>query len=180
MISTQFIAKDGTRFLLREPMGSDARAAMIFINSFVGEERSGIVITKKKTLKDERKWLGGMRDGIKKKVTVHLFAVKDGAVVGSCEVSRRPGKMGHIALFGIAVTKPFRGIGLGGELARRVIELAARRMKGLEIIELGVIDYNRRAQSLYRKLGFKRVATIPKALKEGKEYHSHTIMHLYL
>ena len=101
-------------------------------------------------------------------------------MVGNCSIGRDKYKKSHRAGFGIALSKEARGKGIGTALAQRTIELARKRMRGLEMIGLTVINYNARAQELYKKLGFVEVARIPRSVKEGKEYFDEYVMYLYL
>jgi ribosomal protein S18 acetylase RimI-like enzyme len=54
---------------------------------------------------------------------------------------------------GIFVDKAARGMGVGTALLRAVAEEATRR--GLETVQLDVIDTNPRAKALYEKVGFR-------------------------
>jgi ribosomal protein S18 acetylase RimI-like enzyme len=62
----------------------------------------------------------------------------------------------------------------------RTIELAVSRMRGLEMIGLSAIDYNRAALSLYLKLGFVEVGRVPMSFKEGEKYFDEVLMMLQL
>jgi RimJ/RimL family protein N-acetyltransferase len=165
-------AKDGTKVVFREPRPDDSKALMDFINGFVDQERSGLLISKRTNIREERKWLGARLSEIKAKKTVMLLVERDGRIVGNCDVSRRMWKEAHRAVLGIALSKEIQGKGIGEKLIGRVVRLAKRRMKGLERIDLQVIDYNDRAKRLYKKVGFVKVARMPEAVKEGGEYYA--------
>ena len=165
-----FTAKDGKKVVFREPKSTDARSLMDFINGFVGEEKSGLLIDKKANIREERRWLKQRIREIKKKQTVMLLVECEGRVVGNCDVTRRIWKESHRAVFGIALSSEARGRGIGEALIRRTIALARQRMRGLEAIDLAVIDYNKRAKELYSKVGFVKVARMPRAIKEDREY----------
>lgn len=165
-----FTARDGKKVVFREPRPADARALMDFINGFVAEDRSGLLIDKKNNIRAERRWLKQRIREIKGKQTVMLLVEYEGRVVGNCDVKRRIWKEAHRAVFGIALSKDIRGQGVGEALIRRTIALAKQRMRGIEVVELQVIDYNRRAKGLYSKVGFVKVARMPRAIKEGREY----------
>lgn len=165
-----FTAKDGKKVVFREPKSTDARLLMDFINGFVGEEKSGLLIDKKANIREERHWLRQRIREMKKKQTVMLLVECDGRIVGNCDVRRRVWKESHRAVFGIALSSEARGRGIGEALIRRTISLAKQRMRGLEAIDLAVIDYNERAKGLYSKVGFVKVARMPRAIKEDREY----------
>lgn len=105
-----------------------------------------------------------------------LTAVVGGAIKGNCDVIMEAGKKAHRGVLGIVVAKDLRGKGVGESLMRRTIELAEKRLKGLEFIDLSVLDYNRRAMYLYTKLGFIEIARIPRGIKEGRRYHDELLM----
>jgi len=175
-----YTAKDGTKVVFREPRPGDARALMDFINGFVNQDRSGLLISKKANMRDERKWLRDRLKEIKAKRTVMLLVERDGRVVGNSDVTRRIWKESHRGVFGIALSKEIQGKGIGEQLIKRVIGLAKQRMRGLERIDLQVIDYNDRAKGLYKKVGFVKVARMPEAIKEDKEYFAEDWMILKL
>jgi len=165
-----FTARDGTKVVFREPRSTDARSLMDFINEFVGEEKSGLLIDKKTNIRAERRWLKQRIREIKGKQTVMLLVECEGRIVGNCDVKRRMWKESHRAVFGIALNKEVRGRGIGEALIRKTIALAKQRMRGLEAIDLAVIDYNKRAKGLYSKVGFVKVARMPRAIKEERQY----------
>lgn len=180
MVRYAHVADDGTELVLREPSVADARAYTLFINSFADEEMSGLSVNRKITLKDEERWLEGVLSDIRARRTVMLMAERGRVIAGNCEVARLPFKHGHRANLGVAVRRESRGKGIGEALMRRTIELAARRVKGLESVELATFGYNAKAIALYRKLGFEEVARIPRAVKEGRDYFDEVIMRLEL
>ena len=61
-----------------------------------------------------------------------------------------------------------------------VIQWAKDHLVGLECIELGVIPANLPAVNLYRKVGFKTVARLPRKLKHFGTYHDEEIMFLWI
>ncbi|HUU06929.1 MAG TPA: GNAT family N-acetyltransferase, partial [Thermoplasmata archaeon] len=170
MFRREFVAKDGTVVIFREPSSEDARALMRFINSVVREKKSGILIDKPVTLKEEVGWLNGRLSDIKKRSTVMITADVDGRIIGNCDAVRRMWKERHRVDVGIALAKPARGKGIGKALMAACIELAQERMSGIERFDLNVLDYNERAQALYKSLGFVEICRIPDVMKEGNEY----------
>jgi RimJ/RimL family protein N-acetyltransferase len=176
VIRKEFEAKDGTQVVLREPVSTDARAMMRFINSVARERRSGIVMDRPVTLKQEEAWLKERLGEIRKRSTVMLVADVDGRIVGSCHVSRRPWKESHRAMIGVALVKSMRGKGIGKALMHETMDLSRKRMRGLESFDLSVLCYNETAQALYKSLGFVEVGCIPDAAKEDGEYVDEMVM----
>ena len=180
MVRSIFEARDGTRTIIRELVKTDAEQLMRHANRVIDEPMSGLSRDKKIVLKEEIEWLKRRLEDIHSKRAVTLVAELDGQVVGRCDIDRRRNKESHRAVLGIAVRKELRGKGIGEELINRTIQLARQRMKGLEQIDLMTISYNKRAQRLYKKLGFVRTGFVPRAIKEGNEYYGEHVMVLYL
>jgi RimJ/RimL family protein N-acetyltransferase len=176
----RFTAKDGTSVVFREPKPSDAKLLMDFINPFVEESMSGLLINKRVRMKEEKAWLRGWLADIRSRKGVMLLVEADGRIKGNCTVSRLVWKSSHMADAGIALSKDVRGRGIGEALMRETIELARKRMRGLEMIQLKAFGYNERALELYKKLGFVVVGRVPRANKEGKDYYDDVLMVKYL
>ena len=180
MVRISFEADDCTEVVLREPRADDARGMMEFINSVIGEEMSGIVLEKKLTLEAEKAWLEGILKEIERRDTVMLVVEGDGRILGNCHASRRSAKHSHRASIGIALVKDARGKGIGEAAMTATIDLVRKRMKGVEFIDLSTFEYNKRAQRLYRKLGFVKVGDIPDAVREGDRRFREHLMALDL
>lgn len=70
------------------------------------------------------------------------------------------GRCGHICNASYAVLSPYRGQGVGELLVRDCLEKA--RELGFRVLQFNaVVESNRRARSLYEKLGFIQLGTIP-------------------
>jgi len=176
MVRYSFTAIDGTKVILREPREGDAPQFMKLINDVVDERNSGIMIDRHTKLRDEQRWLSARIEGIRDRKLVMLAAEVDGVIKGNCDVGREGWKKDHRATLGIIVAKDLRGKGIGGALMRRTMELAKRRLKGVEYIDLSVLDYNRRAKTLYSKLGFSEIARIPRGIRDGSRYYDEILM----
>ena len=111
MVRFEVRASDGTELVFREPVKGDARALMSFINPFVDEPMSGLLIDKRVSLRDEEKWLESRLGEIRSRSTVMLLAELDERIVGSCHMSRLPGKHSHRAAIGVALTRDMGGRG---------------------------------------------------------------------
>ena len=82
-----------------------------------------------------------------------LVAVRDGAIVGWCDVTPLGCDVAqHVGVLGMAVHPERRGQGLGTRLLQAT--LGAAWAYGFLRVELGVFSHNARAYALYRKLGF--------------------------
>jgi RimJ/RimL family protein N-acetyltransferase len=176
MVRYLYTAEDGTEVVFREPRVGDAPQFMRLINGIIDEPNSGIMIDRHTTLSDEKRWLSARIEGVRRRKLVMLAAEVDGVIKGNCDVVRAGWKKDHRATLGIIIAKDLRGKGVGEALMRRTIELAARRLKGMEYVDLTVLDYNRRAKRLYSKLGFTVLARIPRGIKEGSRYCDEILM----
>lgn len=104
-----------------------------------------------------------------------LVAKSDERVVGWCDITS-PGRevLSHVGILGIAVHPDWRGQGIGERLMLQALEAADAF--GFERLELGVLQHNRPAQSLYRKLGFVVEGVRRRRLRIGDVYHDEIIM----
>lgn len=172
---------DGKKIAIRELTKNDLRNAkkfQDFINSFVDEDAM-ILAKKKYSLKEEKEWLRGMNLAIKNKKVVYFFAEDNKKIVGAVEIKQHIGRLDHTGEFGICIKNGYRRIGLGKYLGKEIIKLAKRRLK-IKIVRLGVYSLNRPAQKLYEKLGFKKVARIPKQVQYKGKLIDEFIMLKYL
>jgi len=171
----------GKKIIIRELSKTDLRNVkefQDFINSLV-EENAQILLNKKITFKDEKNWLNNLYKFTKSKRTVFLFAEHMGKIVGTTDIGLDVRRMSHVGRFGIIIKKGYRGIGLGTYLGEEIIKLAKKKLKP-KIISLGVFPNNKPAISLYKKLGFKKVARIPKQIQYKGKLINEFIMLKYL
>jgi L-amino acid N-acyltransferase YncA len=165
-ILREFLAKDGRKVVLREPRWGDLDDLLEFINSLV-DEGADIIQEKRITREQKADWLGKRLASIEKGETIGVVAEVDGKVVANSEVARRRGFRSHVGVLGIGVRREYRGIGIGKELMKTLIEES--RKAGLKVLVLDVFDSNKVAKSLYAKMGFKDAGRIPKGVfKKGK------------
>ena len=150
------------------------------INSLV-EEDAKILVNKKKSLKEEKIFLGDILKEIKKRKSVSLVAECEGKIVGLATIDLLKERQEHMGDFGISIIKGYRGIGLGKQMMIEVLKLAKKELKPKpKIIRLSVFKNNIPAIALYKKMGFKEVAEVPKQLQWKGKLISEIIMLLYL
>jgi len=162
----------GKKIKIREFSRNDLKRPKEFqdyINSLV-EEDALILINKKFSLEEEKKYLKKELKKIKSGKQIKVIAEENNLIVGVSEIFIYSYRKSHIGELGISIRKGYRGIGLGTYLIKKVIKLAKKRLKPkLKIIRLGVFPPNKPALALYKKLGFKKVAKIPKHIQyKGK------------
>ncbi len=160
------------KIIIRKPIKSDAKNLkkfQVFINSLV-EEEAMILMNEKTTLKQEKEYVDSMLKSARNKSKIYLVAEHDNKIVGNASVELEKWRTSHVGEFAIAIADGYRGVGLGNHLMSEVIELAKKELKPKpKIIRLRVYSDNIPAIGLYKKMGFKIVARIPKQIQyEGR------------
>jgi len=173
----QFKARDGTEVKLRTPRWEDLDDLLEFINGLV-EEEAMIAANQKHTRESETDWLARNLTNLEKDKHVAVVAEANGRVVGSCELTQRPGRMSHVGSLGISVKDGYREKGIGQEMMRE-LERQAPRL-GLESIYLEVFSTNDRAIHVYRKMGYVETGRIPMCIKYKGGYVDSVIMTKHL
>jgi len=167
----------GKKIKVREINYNDLKRAKEFldyINSFI-EEKAKILINKKLTLEEERKWIEKALKEKRRKERIMLIAQEGKKIVGITSVTLKKGRQSHVGEFGISVRREYRGMGLGKFLMKEVLKLAKKRLKP-KIIRLSVFANNKIAQSLYKKFGFKKIAKIPKQIHYKRKFVDEIVM----
>jgi len=161
-----FIAKDGRKFVLRSVRWDNLDDLIELINSLV-EEGADILRTEKVARGEEAEWLGRRLARIDKGELIDAVAEVEGKVVANSEVEKRSGLMNHVGYLGIGIKSGYRGMGIGTQIMRTLIEESNKA--GQKILVLDHFDTNRAARRLYKKMGFREVGKIPKGIyKDGK------------
>jgi RimJ/RimL family protein N-acetyltransferase len=154
--------KDGRTVLLRRPDMKDLRQMTDYINSFV-DEQAMIQVYKRITLAGERKWLRKMLGEIRKGKVHLLVAELDGRIVSIANLTKGEGRCAHVAEYGISVLKGYRRLGIATAMSKRIIEIG-RKDRSIKLITLRVYVPNKGAIRMYRKLGFRNVARLPRRI----------------
>ncbi len=81
----------------------------------------------------------------------------------------------HISSLGISVRKQYWHQGIGRNLMKYMIEYAQKNDQ-IKVIQLEVRSDNFSAISLYKKMGFYSIGTMPKAMKIDEIYYENHIM----
>ena len=172
----QIRLKDGRTALLRSPKTEDAKQMLEYLALTAGETPYLIRYPEEctETLEQEASFLRKMADS---PIDIMIICEVDGKIAGNCRLARHGRiKTRHRAGVAIALTKEFWGLGIGTAMFEEMI-LCARNW-GVTQLELEVIDGNRRAMGLYRKMGFQIAATKPDAirLKDGTMLSEHIMI----
>ena len=178
----EYILKNGLKVQIKTPETEDAFGLISHLVSVA--DSTDFLLSEPEDYKayvddieKEKEYIRRAREG-----RDYLFAVYlDGKIVGNSTLSFHTHvKDRHRARVGIAIQKDYWGIGIGTALFKEMIA-AARKTEGIEQIELGVISTNERAKKLYEKMGFVKVATVPRYLKlKDNSYLDEDTMILFL
>jgi len=140
-----------------------------FVNSLIKEDVK-ITLSKPVGLKEEREFLKDILKSKRRRTRVFIFAECDGEIVATTGVEQLKGKQNYIGRFGIIIRNGYRGFGLGKYITAEIIRLATRDLRPKpKMIKLEVYANNVPAIGLYKKMGFRMVARIPKQFQhKGK------------
>lgn len=140
-----------------------------FVDSLV-EEQAKVSMKKRVSLEEEKRWIERKMKGIENLKEVFLLAECEDKIVGTTGITLEKDRRDHIGGFGITIRKGYRRIGLGKYLMNEILKKAKKELKPRpKIIRLSVFLSNKPAIALYKKIGFKTVAKIPKQLQyKGK------------
>ncbi|MFA6189961.1 MAG: GNAT family N-acetyltransferase [Candidatus Staskawiczbacteria bacterium] len=146
-----------------------AKEYMDFINELIVEDAK-LLMNVKQSIKDEQGWVEKVVKQVKNKQKVFLIAHDGKKIAGNVSFEMLTFRKNHIARMGIAIAKEHRGAGLGKYLVTEIIKLAKRELKPTpKFLQLEVYENNKPAIALYKKMGFKIVAKIPKQMQwKGK------------
>jgi RimJ/RimL family protein N-acetyltransferase len=110
-----------------------------------------------------------------------LGAFEDSVLIGMIGLYREQRlKRSHKAgIWGMFVTEPYRGAGLGRLLLEEAIRIA-RTMPGVRSVGLSVITAHQAARRLYVKAGFRPYGIESDALKVGDRYFAEEYLVLAL
>ena len=174
---------DNKRIKIRKISEKDlknVRKFQDYINSLV-QEGAQIHQNQKVSLREEREWIKSKLKKIKNHQEILLIAEHKRKIIGSASIKLDWGRQIHVGHFGISIRKEYRRMGLGTYLTNEIIKLAKKELKpSPKIIRLSVFSTNKPAILFYKKLGFRKVAQIPKQIKFGGKLIDEIIMLLEL
>lgn len=140
-----------------------------FVNSLV-EEDAKVLINKKMTLREEIEFIKKAVKSVKDKKKVYVIVRDGNNIVANTSIELESYKRNHIGKFGIAIRDGYRGMGLGKYIMTEVMKRAKAELKPTpKIFQLEVLENNKPAKALYKKMGFKIVGKLPKQIQyKGK------------
>ncbi len=149
-------------FIIRFPKMEDVYSFVSFFNSLVQEE-ARITKNEKVTIEEEKDWLKSIIKKIESN-KLHCICVFYGnKLVANLEVNKLGYRASHVAVLAIAVDKEFRNQGLAKFLLNKAIHIS-KNDKDIKVLTLDVFETNTIAINLYKKMGFREVARLPKRI----------------
>lgn len=173
-----FFTKRGRKVTIRFPQKGDLDELFSYINELVDEDTT-LLINEKVTKKEEKEYLLGILEAIKKEEGFSLLAFYEDRLVANVGVERKKHRQSHLGVLGISVRKDFRDEGLGNELLKQTIFLA-KDFLGLKLLVLNTFAINKRAIHLYQKMGFKKCGRWPKGVFYKEKYIDDILMYFDL
>ena len=164
--------KDGTELeILDSPANIPVKSLLRYVNEMIAED-TWLHMRKKVIMKEEIAWKKSMVSGIRKGDIAMTIAVANGKVAGNCWAHREgPGRVRKNMGMGVAISKKFRGIGLGELLFKMTIAKARKEMEAKNIF-LTVAEPNKAARKLYEKVGFRKIARFPDWIERDGKYYA--------
>jgi len=163
------VLKDGTTVCIEPVNGKeDAREFQRFINALT-REGTYLLVDKPVTLKQEKEWLKVQVQAHKKGEQIYLKALADGRLIGDCFAKPGFGRNRENINLGIAISKGWRGKGLGRILLEELIVLSENKWHPKNIY-LHVVSSNKKAHHFYESLGFRVIARLPHWFEYNGKY----------
>ena len=177
----EFVLKDGTKVVFKTPEVSDAKQLLDSITAVC--DATDYLLSASEDFQRYYENLTIEEDFIasyEKNANILVAAYINDKIVGSVSLDfKTHQKDRHRAVIGIAIQKPYWNKGIGSIMFDEMIKIA--KEKGIEQIELDVINDNERAKRLYTKKGFVKVGDIPHQLKlKDGRYLNGELMVLFL
>lgn len=154
---------NGRKLVLRNAVEDEAEMLLKYLKQvyaetpFLIQEPDEITFT----IDDEKKYIKENNDSDS---DLLLIGMLDGKHIGNCSLmGNHARRLKHRISLGIVLYLEYTGLGIGRIMIEEVCKIA--KENGIEQIELEVAANNRNAISLYEKLGFEKIATLPNNMK---------------
>lgn len=154
---------DGHELILRNPDAEDAERLLTYLKVTAEETRYLVKEPEEvtMTLEEERDFINRQNNSAGSCLIIGLL---DGEHVGNCALVRmNRNKYKHRAMISIALYQKYTGLGIGTIMMEKLFSIA--KEQGIEQVELEVVADNKRAISLYEKMGFRISGIFPDNMK---------------
>ena len=170
-------SKTGKEIIFRYPEAGDVEKMLNFIN-IISDEKTFITYQgEHETLESEEKYLKGRLEEIKNKKVVQLLAFYKDELIGASDLKMEDKVEKHVGVFGLIVSKNFRGEGIGKMLMELVEEEAKKNIPDLKIETLQVYSTNNIARNLYKKMGFIEYGVLPEGISRLEKFEDAVLMY---
>lgn len=163
--------KDGREAILRAPKVEDAAEMIEYLRTACGQTEylANYPEEVNYTVEGEEYFLQANLDSGNQ---LMIVCEVDGKIAGNCQIVFMTSlKTRHRAEVMIALLREYWGLGIGGYMLDEMIKCG--RERGVERLELDMIEGNERAFGLYAKKGFVTAAEIPGAFRfRDGSYHA--------
>lgn len=162
--------KDDREAIFRAPSIDDAAEMVKYLENICGESEFLASYPEELTytVENEKAYL---QANIESETSMMIVCTVDGVIAGNSQiVLQKSIKTKHRASIMIALGKEYWNLGIGTAMLQEMEGVA--RERGVEQLELEMIEGNERAFGLYKKVGFAVVGEIPDAykLKDGTSH----------
>jgi len=158
-ILEEFYTRDGQKVIFRTPKYEDLVDILELINSLI-DEKTGIARSIKVTKGEAIEWLNKMLAKLDNEEVFFLAAEVNNKVISLSDINIVSRNENYNGIIGIAVKKGFRGLGIGTEIVKILVEQA--KLLELKNLELRIFATNEREIFFYKKRGFIQTDIIPK------------------
>ena len=172
--------KKGLPVIIRYPSSDDLSVMHQYINMLSKEQTYIPYQGQEITLAEEKKFLDRQLEKIGKNKAVLLLVFSKGKLIGISGIDMKDRVSAHEGVFGISVSKVYRGQGVGNLFMQTVIDEAIRQLPQLKIITLGVFANNSLAKQIYEKFGFIKSGVTPKGILHHGQYVDHIYMYKFV
>lgn len=169
--------KKGREIIVRFPVEKDTKSLLEYINTLSKEQTHIRFQGEQMSFDEEKKYMDDYFKKFKKGEAIKLLAFHNDKLIGLGDITMKDKIEKHVGLFGLTVTKEYRGEGIGKLLLNLIIENAKKYLPEIKIIQLGVFANNCPAKNLYKKFGFKEFGKLPKGIIHKEKFVDHVYMH---
>jgi len=164
----KFKSKSGKEIEIWLPTLDRVDALLEFINRLTAEDTFLSFTGEPKTLIEEEHWIKSAISNIRSGRSFAVWAIFDGKIVGFADVNRGGTRDFHVGKIGLMVDKDYRREGIGKFLLEFILKKS--KQMNIKIAVLDIFGDNEVGLSLYKKLGFKEYARLPKGFHRQKKY----------
>lgn len=162
-IDEEILKVHGHELLLRNAGEEDAEMLLEYLKTTCGETRFLVKEPEEitLTLEEECQFINNQNAS---EQSLMLLGFLDGKHVGNCSfMGMNQSRYRHRVSMGIALYQKYTGMGIGKAMLEKLVAVA--KEKGIEQMELEVVADNKRAFSLYKRMGFEIFGTFPNNMK---------------